>query len=219
MSAASWFNPKMLPSFDCRTLERCSTARTPTAAFSPSCSLLAWSPPPQSDSFHYCRHIAPAKKHKKQKNVFISIQPPACHSRPAAFNAEQVTKCFSAEYSFHLRRALVFVDSVFFFPSEQPNCLKLQMLNIAQVPPPAGNCLYWPCVCFWDGAWSPLSRLSLLHCLPYFQAVICCYLLLPGRLSAKKSVVVVGCGPFVVVGSSYIFLSVRKFIFVLIYLV
>lgn len=34
----------------------------------------------------------------------------------------------------------------------------------------------------------PFLRLSLLHCLPYFQAVICRCLLLPGRWSAKKSV-------------------------------
>lgn len=77
------FNLKMLPSFDCHTLERCSIMLLHTHTACSLCSL-------------YTCTIATAHTHAHEKtestdtlhrqNVFISIQTPwlPCHSRPAA---------------------------------------------------------------------------------------------------------------------------------------
>lgn len=157
----------MLPSFDCHTLERCSTARTPTSPFlSIDYACMHVQPRRWSDSFHYCRHSL--------QNVFfffihISIQPPACHLRHcASLNAEQVMKCFSVEYSFHLSRApcVCRLLLVLLLVTGQHNCLKPQMLNIAQVPQLVSAPTDHAFVVFLGLYMVPFLRLSLLHCLP-----------------------------------------------------
>ncbi len=133
MSAASWFNPKMLPYP--WALQHGSHTHNRLFCFFVVFFFASFFPPAAHSRDHRYRNRtrfiiadAPAKALSFPFNlplVIHALQP---------LNAEQVTKCFSAEYGFHLSRALAFVDSD--FPSVQPNCLKLQMLNIAQVSPP-----------------------------------------------------------------------------------
>lgn len=97
MSAASRFNPKMLPSFDCHTLERC----TPTLHFLPemyTCMIADTAASPCQD----CRYIAPA-------NSFTLVSPlPNIH----ALNAERVDQMLLSGI-YYLSRAAVFADVYF----------------------------------------------------------------------------------------------------------
>lgn len=99
MSAASRFNPKMLPSFDCHTLERC----TPTLHFLPEMyTCMIADTTAGQDTCQDCRYIAPAYS--------FTLLPPLPNIH--ALNAERVDQMLLSGI-YYLSRAAVFADVCF----------------------------------------------------------------------------------------------------------
>lgn len=150
MSAALRFNPNMRSSFDCRTLERCST---PTLQLC-FCSLHAWSPAPQWDSF------------QKRRHMWCSLAFSVLSFTPRIRSAEKINGWFSVEFafdqsSFICRCLFPFSsDCDFFF-------LHVKMLNIP-------NC------CLYDHTFFVVCLFQTVHgtaCPSFkllFVAVYCC---------------------------------------------
>lgn len=77
----------------------------------------------KSDSSQHWRHTASTEP--------LNFHVPSCMSfTPCSRSAEQVVRCFSVEYSFHLIRALLHLVAL---KSKKTKVLN-QMLNIAQIP-------------------------------------------------------------------------------------